>query len=117
MMNMKPEAEQDDILFETPNGYVKFMRYCNKLRVLYGNTIVEPTYHEFNKLQRMIRSLNQYVADVRHVNYRRFLIRSKQYHLSWALNSWEIKELYELLSGAKLMFQVKQIFNDSLNSK
>jgi len=73
-MNKEPE---DDILFETDFGSVRVVRYCNKLRIIYGNLILEQSQIEFRHFLSKLSKLSSYVADVRHSYYRKFIIRLK----------------------------------------
>lgn len=108
--------KKSEILYETTSGTVKIEKYKSRLKILYGNLVIEQSEKEFNYLQKAINGLYGYVKEVRQIYYRKFLIQLSRYKFSLMLNSAEIIELYELLGGAKTMMDLDKLIDDALKS-
>jgi len=108
-MEREPE---DDILFETDFGSVRIVRYCNKLRIIYGNLILEQSHIEFRHFLSKLRNLSSYVSEIRHSYYRKFIIRLKKYTGQMSFDSKEVEELYELIGGAHSMLELEQMMQE-----
>lgn len=109
--------KKSEILYETKSGTVKIERYKSRLKILYGNMVLEQSVKEFNYLQSTINGLYSYIKDVRQIYYKKFLIQLSRYKLSLMLNSAEIIELYELMGGAKTMLDLDKLIDDALKSE
>ena len=108
------DYDNKNLLFSTTYGSVSLLAYNNRVRILYGNVVIDQTYREFYSLLKMINNLYKYILDVRQVYYRRFLIKVQEYSMSLALNSNEVKEMYQLLGGAKVMLDLQNMIKDSI---
>ena len=109
------DADDKSLLYRNKSGSVSILVYGERLRILYGNVVLDQTYAEFMYLMKMINSLYRYINEVRQLYYRRFLINMQKYSFSLALNSSEIREMYELLGGAKTMMELKSLINGAIS--
>ncbi len=110
---MAGKEEKADILFETDFGSVKILRYCNRLRIIYGNLILEQSMIEYRSLMNKLHNLNKYFSLIGHSYYKRFLISLKKYTRYLTLSSKEIEELLELMNGADDMLELEKIIAES----
>ena len=113
---MSKENTKQEILFETQSGKVSIRREGDRFRIYYGNVAIEQSLSEFQYLQGTVSSLYRYIKEVRMQYYKRFLIQIRKYSISLMLNASEIIELYELLGGAKAMFDLDTLIHDALHS-
>lgn len=110
------DYDNKNLLFSTSCGSVSLLAYNKRVRILYGNLVIDQTYREFYTFLKMINGLYKYIVDIRQIYYKRFLIKMQEYSMSLALNSNEVKEMYELLGGAKVMLELQSIIEDSIKT-
>jgi len=115
MINYK--SLKDGFSYETSCGTVTMSAYGNKLRILYGNVVIDQSLQEFKFFLKMINNLYSYILDVNYIYYRRFLIRWKEYHAALALNSEEIREMYDLLGGANGIIEMENMIENLLKNE